>query len=257
MARLRALPVSITRFVDKRVIVDREQIGELFSLFIEMFEKNLEGTPEPDRGFLRRHGEPTIKMRLTDGSTYQGNSSDLLDEVDTDPKRLIKSLEMKVGHGELSASLEIDTASRLSGPVILHVAGPEDSARRVAESIERILLRRRDVTTFVERLWPLFLGFVVVLLILGQSISRFLIGEAEKGATAFAGSLLGLVGLVAFLATVASIPFEVIKRRWLKKAAFLWGEDLARYHVANRICQAIAFGIPTWLLGNVASVLLF
>ncbi|MDB5692097.1 MAG: hypothetical protein JWO81_1160 [Alphaproteobacteria bacterium] len=257
MVRLKALPVSITRFVDARVVIDRDQIKEIFLLFTEMYQASLESSTEDDREYLEKRGKPTITVRLTDGSTYEGDTDDLLDQIETDHKRLVRSIEISAPLGDLSGSVRIGSTS-INGAVTLHVAGPDDKARRIAESIERITRGRRDVTTFVADLWPTVLGLIVALLAFARSMAHFLIIEgSKKPLSTVAGEAAALTAVLGVFAIIASIPFEVIKQRWLKDVAFLWGADLATYSVSNRICQVIVFGIPTWFIANLATALLF
>ena len=222
-----------------------------------MYEASLECATGPDRRYLEEHGRPSIRVHLTDGSTYEAKSDDILDRIDTDPHRLIKMIVIRAPTGSFSGSLEINSTSRLQDPVTIRISGPDDKARRASETIERVLRRQRDATTLVSRIWPIVLGIAVVLLIFGQSMTRFMITEPDKSAAGVAARTLALVGFTGVAAMLASIPFEIIRGRWLPSASFLWGEGLARHQIASRISQAIVFGIPTWLLGNVASAVLF
>jgi len=251
MTGSKALTCRISRPVKGRILLDRDQIKEIFELASRIYEQNVNQASPVEKRSVETVGRPVISIQLSDGSDYESDSSNLLDQVNTGKSRVIKSLSIKTIYGILSISLSLDPSDVLYRGAIIRIEGPEDQARHIATEIERILTQNRDITTLAYKIPSVAYGLLLSIIILWQSINNFITHAPDQDHSKYILARIGTSASILLGATaISSVPFGIFKNHYLSNVGFLWGEDLNRHKLTKSICQFFAIAVPAGIIGN-------
>lgn len=260
MALPKPLTCRISRPIKGRYLVNKDQLSELFQKVSECFTVSLDYEADNQRQVLGEWASPTVEVKLSDGSLYKDTNIEVLNYIETDRDRLIESIEMYSRYGYFTSSIKISNQNPYTSDTsdVITVDGPEEKAILLCSNIERIIKRNTDLTSYVYRFSSFFVSFSIYLLIFITFIIQLkifsLLSESIKPPYIAIPALLFLLSFS--MPIIFAIEYFIVgkfRSRYLKKYAFLWGEDAARHTFANRICYFLLFSLPAGIAINVIS----
>jgi hypothetical protein len=215
----------------------------LFGHVIDLHRASIEDAKDDEKGYIsRRNASLTISYK--DGTRYEVHDIETMRKVVPGKGRDINSVSLESRYGNLSCSIEL-TTWRSFDPIEVRVSGPEDKASHFAEVVISDLTQNNDITVFARRIWPIGWAFVLSVAV----FTPLTIGAIKELKD------LAILVVLAPVVLILSIPFEILRTKWLPPVAFLWGADGRRANQAKRAVTAILVTLPLWLLGTAVTSL--
>lgn len=237
---------TIGRDIRSPLTIDPDQIEEFGVIFQKIFEENIERCSDVNfKRYIADHG-PAFEVKVTGGITYSLADTKEITQLRTSSSRVIESIELSGGQGDIRASLELNT--RYGKNAYIRASGPEDRAEHFANRIGRICTETSDITTIVRKLHPFLFGVVSAILFsitIRSFFGNMVPHESRSGALWL---VFIFTGLSSFVWTSV---FEGIRDKLLPQVIFLWGEGANRHKIGKSASAAFLISFPLWIFGTI------